>query len=215
MVKIRTYKMTQATGFAPNFDGGVLTLATCKPGIREKAEVGEWIAGFTSSRLTAGGTKQGEEKLIYLAQITEKITFNQYWKQFPNKRPNKSEPYGLGDNIYTFDPEGYEFVKMTPEAKEKFKKKYNRDCPAYVQINNGDHICGDMLRDLSSDKVLISQNFKFFGKKHPLDVTRFKKDIRIPLYPAPFGYGTEGKKVQEFIDFVMSQKANPDIDYSE
>ncbi|MDR0867804.1 MAG: hypothetical protein LBP75_04920 [Planctomycetota bacterium] len=42
MTKIRTYKMTHATGFAPNISGGVLTLAACKPGIREHAQIGEW-----------------------------------------------------------------------------------------------------------------------------------------------------------------------------
>ena len=60
-MKIITYKMTHATGFAPNHDCGILTLATCKPGVREKAEVGDWIAGFTSTAKNAGKTPRGQE----------------------------------------------------------------------------------------------------------------------------------------------------------
>ena len=45
---IRSYKMTTATGFAPNYYGDILTLATCKSGIKKTARIGEWIAGFTS-----------------------------------------------------------------------------------------------------------------------------------------------------------------------
>lgn len=43
--------MTDDTGFAPNPFFGILTLATCKPGIRLTKKVGDYIAGFTSERL--------------------------------------------------------------------------------------------------------------------------------------------------------------------
>ncbi|MGE3595803.1 MAG: hypothetical protein AB7N70_09645 [Dehalococcoidia bacterium] len=42
-----SYKMTHDTGFAPNPFWGCLTLATCKPGIRQTRGPGDWIAGFT------------------------------------------------------------------------------------------------------------------------------------------------------------------------
>ncbi|GHT41965.1 hypothetical protein AGMMS49965_12630 [Bacteroidia bacterium] len=213
MTKIRTYKMTHATGYAPNFEGGVLTLAICKPGIREKAEVGEWIAGFTSTRPEAGSTKLGEEKLVYLAQITKKLTFDEYWEQYPEKRPDKSE---FGDNQYTTHPNGYECVKITQKTKDTYKKNHKRECrdSAYFQVE-GHHTEDDMPRDLSSDKVIISEKFIWFGAKNPLDVEQFKQSIRVPKYPAPYGYDTDGDNVQTFIDYVLAQKAAPDILYTD
>ncbi len=82
------YKMSWDTGFAPNLFWGVLTLATCKPRIRHMAQPGDWIAGFTAKRLNPQ-QKPGEEKLIYLAKVTEKLTFAEYWQKFPEKRATK------------------------------------------------------------------------------------------------------------------------------
>jgi hypothetical protein len=221
MTKIRTYKMTHDTGFAPNFDGGVLTLATCKPGIREKAEEGEWIAGFTSKRLN--GDPVGQERLVYLGEVSKKLTFGKYWDLCLDKRPNKRpkdsstrlEQYGRGDNIYANNPDGYEFDNMTLESKETYKKKYKKDAPFYVQVKNGDHGVQDMVRDLSSENVLICEKFMRFDVENPLDVEKFKQSIKVPKYPAPYGYVSEGDIVQEFIDYVFAQNTTPDISYTD
>jgi hypothetical protein len=51
---LRSYKMTSDRGFAPNPYAGILTLAICKPYIRKHCAVeGQWLAGFTSKRLTS------------------------------------------------------------------------------------------------------------------------------------------------------------------
>ena len=188
-MKIRIYKMTHATGFAPNYDCGILTLATCKPGIREKAEIGEWIAGFTSTSKTAGGTPRGQERLIYLMKVTDKITFDKYWKKYPRKRPEYSE---LGDNIYFLEGIVY---KQTDKAKYHTDKE-ERD------------------KDLLSDKVLISTEFKYFGKENPLDISEYREYIKIPYGVSRWGYESSNDKVAEFIEFVMKQEAKSDIDYS-
>ena len=39
------YVIARDFGFAPNPFHGVCTLATCKPGIRRSAKVGDWILG--------------------------------------------------------------------------------------------------------------------------------------------------------------------------
>jgi hypothetical protein len=72
-----SYKLTHDTGFAPNPFFGILTLATCKPCIRKSKEEGDWIAGFTSQQLC--GDLAGEEKLVYLMEVNEKIPFSRYF----------------------------------------------------------------------------------------------------------------------------------------
>ena len=188
-MKIRAYKMTHATGFAPNHDCGILTLATCKPGIRKKAEIGEWIAGFTSTEKTAGGTPRGQEMLIYLMKVTDKMTFDEYWKKYPQKRPEYSE---LGDNIYFLEGNSYKQTDKTNYHTEK-------------QVRD---------KDLSSDKVLISTEFKYFGKENPLDISEYRGFIKIPYGVSRWGNESSNEKVEEFIDFVMKQEAKSDIDYS-
>ena len=188
MDKIRTYKMTDATGFAPNHDGGILTLATCKPGIREKAEVGKWVAGFTSKRLN--NDEVGKERLVYLMKVTEKMTFAEYWEKYPQKRPEHSK---LGDNIYFWDGNDYQQTDKASEHKEEWLQK----------------------RDKSSDKVLISTEFRYFGKENPLDISKYK-DIKAPYGPAMYGrcFSEPNEKVTEFTNFVMAQEAKSDIDYA-
>jgi hypothetical protein len=75
-LQLFSYKMTHDSGFAPNPFFGVLTLATCKSGMRRTKKVGTWIAGFTSKELC--GDPVGEERLIYLTQIEEKLSLGDY-----------------------------------------------------------------------------------------------------------------------------------------
>jgi len=160
MDKIRTYKMTHATGFAPNPNCGILTLATCKPGIREKAEVGKWVAGFTSKRLN--NDEVGKERLVYLMQVTKKMTFDEYWKEYPQKRP---EHLALSDNIYFLDGNDYKQADET-------------------NVHKGEK---EQTQDKKSDKVLISENYKYFGKDKPLDISNFKEHIKIPSTVSRYG----------------------------
>jgi hypothetical protein len=220
MKKIRTYKMTHATGFAPNIDGGILTLATCKEHVREAAKEGDWIAGFTSKELNDDA--MGEERLVYLMQVSKKLTYDEYWQKYPEKRPDKSNYFG--DNIYTTNPDGYKFVSMTDEAKKQRKeedkkyKNYEKNYNKYFQIENKNPMGELMPIDLMSEWVLVSTKYKYFGKTNPLDVSKFKgtkkEGVHVPTSQAGYGWISENEKVQEFIDFVMSQKTTPDIDCS-
>jgi hypothetical protein len=69
-----SYKMTRDFGFAPNPFGGFCTLATCKPHIRKKAKVGDWIIGTGSKEI-----KLTFDSLIYVMKITEKLDLDVYW----------------------------------------------------------------------------------------------------------------------------------------
>ena len=160
------YKMTWDSEFAPNPHHGVLTLANCKPVIRKCAKVGDWISGWTSTVMHDKNGKihrfvNGEEKLIYLAKVTKKITYDEYWMEYPQKRPHLisvqggkavahsavNNAYDSGDNIY--EPKGN---------------------GVYIQHENSSHTLDDMTRDIKGTYVLICEDFYFFGINNPLKV---------------------------------------------
>lgn len=165
MEKIYCYKMTCDSEFAPNPHHGVLTLANCKPVIRRCAEVGDWISGWTALRVYDKNNKMhqfanGKEKMIYLAKVAKKITYDEYWREYPEKRPHVVDEsgertivggvnlkYDSGDNIYE------------PLGGGK-----------YVQHENSSHDENDIVRDLSGQYVLVCEEFYYFGVDHPLEV---------------------------------------------
>ena len=98
-----SYKLTHDSGFAPNPFGQTLTLATCKPQIRRRKSVNDWIAGFTSR--TLAGHDVGSERLIYLMRVAEKLHMRDYFadSRFQDKVPDMSAEGPMakaGDNIY-------------------------------------------------------------------------------------------------------------------
>lgn len=135
------YKMTWDTEFAPNPHQNVLTLATCKPTIRRCAQVGDWISGWTAVVVKDKYHKscffRDCAKLIYLARVTEKVKYDAYWRDFPNKRPEECES---GDNIY--EPIGDDFCQHD---------------------NAGKHGEKDKTHDLKGQFVLVCKEFYYFG----------------------------------------------------
>ena len=77
------YVVARDFGFAPNPFHGYCTLATCKPRIRKKARVNDWVIGMGGSRLKATG------KCIFAMRVTEIITFDECWVNpiFLDKKP--------------------------------------------------------------------------------------------------------------------------------
>lgn len=150
-----TYVIARDFGFAPNPFHGVCTLATCKPGIRKAATVGDWILGV-------GGKKLGptHRKCILLMKVSEKISFQNYWDdpRFSLKKPcrNGSHVKMLGDNIY--------HKNVSAGWIQEDSHHSNPDGTAN-QIN--------LDRDTgTSDQVLISNYFFYFGEKAiPVDLS--------------------------------------------
>ena len=178
--------MTHDTRFAPNPLFGVLTLATCKPFMRLKRKTGEWIAGWSSGSLQGCCTAVGEEKLLYLARITNKLTFAEYWNQYPQKRPQDTPDNNIkekfGDNIYRPDI----------AASDGFSI-----------IANQHHDGNDKERDLKGRYVLICEEFYYFGKRHPLD---FPEQVRPNIPKGQIAYGRRTTDPRSFITFVKSNK---------
>src|SRR5437016_3976950 len=73
MSKVYIYVVDRDFGFAPNPFHGICTLATCKPGIRKMASVGDWVIGLGGGRLKARG------RCIFAMRVSRKLTFNEYW----------------------------------------------------------------------------------------------------------------------------------------
>jgi len=143
-----SYAITRDFGFAPNPFHGLCTLATCKPGIRKGAKVGDWIMGIGGSTLSTA-----KRKCILLMKVSEKTCFQDYWtdERFSLKKPirNGSRVQMLGDNIYHKDGGG---VWVQEDSHHS-----NPDgTPNLVNLN----------RDTgSSDQVLISNYFLYFGSQ--------------------------------------------------
>jgi hypothetical protein len=54
MTRILRYILETDNGMAPCIDGGLVTLATCKPIIRRSARPGDWVLGFYPSPFERG-----------------------------------------------------------------------------------------------------------------------------------------------------------------
>lgn len=75
--KIYRYVHAHDTGMAPNPRHGQLTLATCKPGIRAVASVGDWVVGCFPSPLN---------KLVsWAGRVSETIPVGEYSKFHPQR----------------------------------------------------------------------------------------------------------------------------------
>ena len=178
------YKMTHDTGFAPNPFHGYLTLATCKPQIRLKKRVGDWVAGFTSRSLN--GDEPGAERLVYLMRVDEKLSLEHYFAdpRFARKKPRRRPPGDVdhaGDNIYW------------------------RDAGKWRQLRNGFHSSKDIAADTDGRFVLISTSFAYFGSK-PLEVPVGVRPS-VPLGISAHGARTsDDRRATAFREFVMASR---------
>jgi hypothetical protein len=136
-------------GFAPNPFGGACTLACCMPVIRRKARIGDWLIGMGGSELKATG------RCIYAMKVTRDLSFDEYWntQEFLGKRPvrNGTRRTIVGDNVYHHDPES---------------KKWLQENCVHSQPNGTQDI-PNTNHDTQTDRVLISDEFYYFGSKAP------------------------------------------------
>lgn len=182
MEKLYCYKMSHDDGFAPNPYHGVLTLATCKPQLRKKSEVGNWIACWTSRSMKAHSTPVGQERLVFLAKVAEKLSFDEYWNRYPNKRPGNGPGTLTGDNIYCPDISELEGYRIVPNYCHCTSCQKNKD--------------------LRGKYVLVCKEFYYFGgsiDSTPLEIPNTVRP-NVPKGQISTGYITENPS--SFIDFV-------------
>lgn len=78
---IYSYKLTTDNGSAPCIQNNLLSLAICKPKIRKTANINDYIVGISANSMNLG-----ENKLLYIARITNKILLQDYCKLHSNRK---------------------------------------------------------------------------------------------------------------------------------
>lgn len=143
-MRLFSYVVARDYGFAPNPFGGSCTLATCKPEIRQRAAVGDWVAGLTS---TADRVKPG---FVYVMKIDEVLTYDAYWHdaRFQFKKPSRvgSVKQMFGDNIYHQSPQGV---------------WYQAD--SHHSFDGGVANPRNIANDTKSHGVLVGRRFAYWG----------------------------------------------------
>ena len=139
------YVVVHDRGFAPNPFFSYCTLATCKPQIRNQAQVNDWIVGV-------GSRQKGQDgKLVYAMKVEETVAYEEYWddSRFVRKRPHRlgSRKLRYGDNIYHRSADSGNWIQ---------------EDSAHTQAGGIQH-AGHMRRDTGAPLVLISQTFVYFG----------------------------------------------------
>ncbi len=79
------YVVARDYGFAPNPFFGVCTLATCKPKIRKRAQVGDWIVGMGSK------VHGSEGRLVFAMKVSATCTYDEYLGR-PQISPEAPKP---------------------------------------------------------------------------------------------------------------------------
>ena len=145
MTYLFIYRVKNDTGFAPCIDNNLLTLACCKGGQIRKSKVIK-----TGLRYVIGTKKNGvdyennsvyilgtyNDKLLYLAKITNVITMLEYYKTIGKTRT---------DGIYSV------------ENNVLVRNEFLRDKNIHTSVES-------IKRDIAGEYVLISNDFLYLGK---------------------------------------------------
>jgi hypothetical protein len=81
-MRIYSYILTWDTGFAPNPQDGLLSLACCKPAIRRSAKKGDYIVAFFGK---SNFDKKYAHSLAYIAKVDDVMSFQNYFLKFPTR----------------------------------------------------------------------------------------------------------------------------------
>ncbi|MCH9026344.1 MAG: hypothetical protein IIA05_04395 [Proteobacteria bacterium] len=196
-MSLYSYKLTHDTGFAPNPFWSFLTLATCKPKMRQKRVEGDWIAGFTSTSLC--GDRPGGERLIYIMHVGEKLSIADYFEddRFADKRSSPDSELAVrraGDNIYKPRLPG----AVLPSDFEQQRNPHHWDGSSKCRVGDA------RKRDVNGEFVLIGKRFVYFGR----EALHIPVELRpaVPNGVSPYGAPThDQEKVQLLVDYVFEQ----------
>jgi len=154
-MRLHSYVVARDYGFAPNPFFGVCTLATCKPVIRRVAAIGDWVIG------TGSKTNEREKIIVYAMRVTEAMTFQEYWAdpRFQRKKPSLrgSKKQAFGDNIYSRNPATGRWCQTN----------------SHHSLNDGAPNPANIKTDTGTNRILVSEDFVYFGKAGPRLPQRF------------------------------------------
>lgn len=110
-MRIRAYTLAVHAGHAPCWmydpvqKSEVLSLANCKPPIRDAAPLGEWVAAITPTRMGL--------RFAYLMRVDERLTRHEYWLRYRTSRldsiykPKSDGGWIQLENPWHFDAESF------------------------------------------------------------------------------------------------------------
>ncbi|WNL33057.1 hypothetical protein QT384_06735 [Arcobacter cryaerophilus gv. pseudocryaerophilus] len=170
--KIYFYKMIVDNGGAPCVQDGLLSLAICKPQIRSTIDTNDFIIGFGSNVL--------DNKLIYIAKITDKLLDGEYYKQ---------EKYFYRDDcLYSFDGQQY---------SRRENKKY------HIGNNTPTDEGNDIVLLSNNYRYFGNKSSNDYKKKYPI----LTKIINSLKQGHRLNHNTElFKELSQLIDETFSQK---------
>lgn len=186
-MRLFSYVVSRDYGFAPNPFFNACTLATCKPGIRRLAEVGDWVVG------TGTASRKRRSYLVFVMKVEEALTFDEYWNdpRFLQKRPNLSgsKKQAFGDNIYHRANPGKSWQQLNSHHS------YADGSPNPANIAN----------DTQTNRVLISTDYAYWGGSGPRISPKFRKNGGIDIC-AGRGYKCKfpDTVVSDFVEWVRS-----------
>ena len=147
-MRLYSYVVARDFGFAPNPFHPSCTLATCKPRIRAKASLGDWVIG------TGSKVRNRRRYLVYAMRVDEIMTLEEYWQnlEYRTKRPNLygSLKQAYGDNIYSRDNQG--------EWKQ---------LDSHHSLPGGELNEKNVGRDTKANRMLAGKRFAYFGGTGP------------------------------------------------
>jgi sarcosine oxidase delta subunit len=121
-------------------------------------------------------------------RVSETVPFDQYWNdsRFALKRPClfTSKKRAFGDNIYHRDPATAGWIQ------EESHHSYLDGCPNVHNIKN----------DTQTDRVLISNEYVYWGGSGPLIPARFRNWDGIDVYA---GRGHKNRFPQEMVQALV------------
>ena len=145
-----SYVVRYDSGFAPNPFHGFCTLATCKPRLRQNAQLNDWVVGTASN---ARGVERGGH-LVYAMRVTEILSTEEYWldTRFEEKKPDLLRNWVMasGDNIYEAIAPGQWHQLSSYHSHEDGSRRE-------------DHV----ERDTGVQQILVSNDFVYFGGEGP------------------------------------------------
>jgi hypothetical protein len=201
---IRVYVQPWDFGMAPNVDGGVCTLATCKPAIRRNTKLGrEWVLAVGAVKTVmhvAGGKKTFEnwkDRLVYAMIPDERLTYDEYFNdpRFAAKIPHsRQEP---GDNIYHLDRTGkhYEAVDCVNDIhRSDSQLRFDPDFSA---------------ADMQAPVAMVAHDFWYWGENAPhLADTGLKPKTIETLMHAKRGHLVvrDPEIIRDVVDWLRAQE---------
>ena len=187
-MKLYSYVVARDFGFAPNPFYQFCTLGTCKPKIRRRAEIGDWIVG------TGSKTRNREAYIVFVMKVTEVMSFNCYWSdsRFEQKKSNLrgSKKQAFGDNIY------YQNVVTDEWYQLDSHHSHPDGTPNIKNIEN----------DTKVDRVLVSADYIYWGGAGPKIPARYRNFCGFDLCKVGMGHKCRfpDTMIIDFVDWIRS-----------